>query len=456
MYYRKAIEHLIEWASKKERKPLILRGARQVGKTTLIDNFAEKFEQYIYLNLEEIKDRQIFEQNYSFEKLLSAIFFIKQKKRDVEKTLIFIDEIQNSSEAVKQLRYFYEKSPELYIIAAGSLLETLMSKNISFPVGRVEYMLLQPFSFEEYLWAINDNQVIELYNKIPVPEYAHNTLLEMFNTYTLIGGMPELLKNYLETKDIVKLNSLYESLIASYLDDVEKYAGSKKEAKVIRFVIKNAFFEAGNRIKFNGFAKSNYKSREIADAITILEKTHLLKLIYPTTNVQLPIITDRKKSPKLQLLDTGLVNYFYGSQLEIFNSTDIQKVYKGKIAEHIIAQELRCKFPSLLHDFHFWVREKKQSNSEVDFVIPFDGKLIPLEVKSGATGRLRSLHQFIDATTHNLAVRIYAGKIKIEKIKTIAGKEFFLLNLPYYLISKIDEYLDFFQAYTEKYNDEDS
>ncbi|RLD62839.1 MAG: AAA family ATPase [Bacteroidetes bacterium] len=444
MYNRKAIEYLIKWSKKKERKPLILRGARQVGKTTLVNNFSENFKQYIYLNLEETEDKQIFEQNYSFENLLSAIFFIKQKEKKIKNTLIFIDEIQNSAEAVKQLRYFYEKAPDIYVIAAGSLLETLMSKNISFPVGRVEYLFLQAFSFEEYLWAINNKNLVELWNKIPLPEYAHNKLLSTFNTYSLIGGMPDIIKNYIENNDIVSLNSLYESLIVSYLDDVEKYAQSNKEAKIIRFVIKNAFSEAGNRIKFNGFAKSNYKSREIGETMAILEKTHLLKLIYPTTNTQLPIVSDTKKSPKLQILDTGLVNYFAGLQQEIFNSNDIQKVYKGRIAEHIVSQELKYAFPSILQDLHFWVREKKQSNAEVDFVIPFDGKLIPIEVKSGATGRLRSLHQFIDLAPHNLSVRIYAGKIRIEKTKTITGKQFYLLNLPYYLTSKIKEYLKYF------------
>ena len=444
MYNRKAIDYLTKWSKKIERKPLILRGARQVGKTTLINNFSENFKQYIYLNLEETEDKQIFEQNYSFENLLSAIFFIKQKEKKVKNTLIFIDEIQNSAEAVKQLRYFYEKAPDLYVIAAGSLLETLMSKNISFPVGRVAYLFLQAFSFEEYLWAINNKTFVELWNKIPLPEYAHNKLLSTFNTYCLIGGMPDIIKNYIEHNDIVALNSIYESLIVSYLDDVEKYAQSKKEAKIIRFVIKNAFSEAGNRIKFNGFAKSNYKSREIGETIAILEKTHLLKLIYPTTNTQLPIVVDTKKSPKLQILDTGLVNYFAGLQHEIFNSNDIQKVYKGKIAEHIVSQELKYAFPSILHDLHFWVREKKQSNAEVDFVISFDDKLIPIEVKSGATGRLRSLHQFIDLAPHNLAVRIYAGKLRIEKTKTITCKQFYLLNLPYYLTSKIKEYLKYF------------
>ncbi|MBE9468864.1 MAG: ATP-binding protein [Bacteroidetes bacterium] len=444
MYNRKALEYLTKWSRKIDRKPLILRGARQVGKTTLVNNFSENFKQYIYLNLEETEDKQIFEQNYSFENLLSAIFFIKQKEKKVKNTLIFIDEIQNSAEAVKQLRYFYEKSPDIYVIAAGSLLETLMSKNISFPVGRVEYLFLQAFSFEEYLWAINNKTLVELWNKIPLPEYAHNKLLSTFNIYSLIGGMPDIIKNYIKNNDIVALNSIYESLIVSYLDDVEKYAQSKKEAKIIRFVIKNAFFEAGNRIKFNGFAKSNYKSREIGETIAILENTHLLKLIYPTTNTQLPIVSDTKKSPKLQILDTGLVNYFAGLQQEIFNSNDIQKVYKGKIAEHIVSQELKYAFPSILHNLNFWVREKKQSNAEVDFVLPFDDKLIPIEVKSGATGRLRSLHQFIDLAPHNLAVRIYAGKLRIEKTKTITGKEFYLLNLPYYLTSKIKEYLKYF------------
>ena len=376
--------------------------------------------------------------------MLSALFFIKQKKRKLKKTLIFIDEIQNSDEAVRQLRYFYEKAPDLYVIAAGSLLETIIRTDISFPVGRVEYMLLHPFSFEEYLWAVDNKQAVKLWDTIPIPDYAHDTLLKIFNKYTLIGGMPDVVKKYIKTNDIVKLNTIFESLIVSYLDDVEKYSENKNEAKIIRFVIKNSFTEAGNRIKFNNFAKSNYKSREIAETITLLEKTHLLKLIYPTTNTELPIVANQKKSPKLQLLDTGLVNYFAGFQEGIFAATDIQKAYKGKIAEHIVAQELRVVFPSLLHDIHFWVREKKQSNAEVDFVIPYKGKLIPVEVKSGATGRLRSLHQFVDQAPHDFAVRIYAGEFKIEKAKTIAGKNFNLLNLPFYLTSKIKEYLKLF------------
>ena len=442
MFKRDALKYLINWSNNHNRKPLIIRGARQVGKTTLIHEFAKKFEQYIYLNLEEPEDYNIFEKNRSFENLLTAIFFIKQKELNNKKTLIFIDEIQNSDIAIKQLRYFYEKAPYLYVIAAGSLLETLMNKNISFPVGRVEYLLLQAFSFNEYLQAVDNKQVIDVFEQIPFPAYAHDKLMELFNTYTLIGGMPGILKIYIENGDLVKLNSLYESLIISYLDDVEKYATNSKSAKIIRFVIKNAFTEAGNRIKFSGFANSNYKSREIAETISILEKTHLLKLIYPTTSTQLPIIPDKKKSPKLQMLDTGLINYFAGLQQEIFATDDIQKVYKGKIAEHIVAQELRTVFPSLLHDLHFWVREKKQSNAEVDFVIPFEGKVIPVEVKSGATGRLRSLHQFIDFATHNFAVRIYSGKFNIEKAKTLAGKEFYLLNLPFYLTSKIKKYLN--------------
>ena len=444
MYYRNLLKYLKEWSLKSSRKPLILRGARQVGKTTLINQFSKEFDQYIYLNLEEQMDKAIFENQDGFDSLLSAIFFIKDKEKTNKRTLIFIDEIQNSTEAVKYLRYFYEKAPDIFVIAAGSLLESLIDKKISFPVGRVEYAVLHPFSFDEFLLATSNTNAFDLLKTIPVPEYAHAKLLSLFNTYTLIGGMPEVVKSYVDNNDIVKLGNIYEALIVSYLDDVEKYANSEKDTRILRFVIRNAFIEAGNRIKFTQFANSKYRAEDISEAFTILEKTHLLKLIYPTTNVQLPIQANNRKSPKLQLLDTGLVNYFSGANKEAFLSDNLMNVYKGKIVEHIVAQELRHVFNSQLHNIHFWVREKKQSNAEIDFVIPYEDKLIPIEVKSGSSGRLRSLHQFIDNASHNFAVRLYAGEIRLEKSATINGKEFMLLNMPYYLSSKILGYISYY------------
>jgi uncharacterized protein len=450
MFYRKATENLKEWAKRNDRKPLIIRGARQVGKTTLVNGFAKDFDQYIYLNLEEPQDADIFESNEVFDKLLTAIFFYKNSRREGRRTLIFIDEIQYSAKSVKQLRYFYEKSPDLYVIAAGSLLETVFDADIHFPVGRVEYLYLQPFSFDEFLRAVDETSAADILSQIPFPDYAFNKLRDLFHLYVLTGGMPEIVKKYAQTRDILQLSRLYEALIVSYLDDVEKYADSEKEAKILRHIIRNAFLEAGNRIKFNNFAKSNYQSREVAEAIAILEKTHLLSLIYPTTAVELPIVADKKKSPKLQVLDTGFINYFAGIQHDLFSASEIQDVYKGRIAEHITAQQLKTVYDSPLANLHFWVREKKQSSAEVDFIISHKGKLIPVEVKSGTTGRLRSLHQFMDRAEHNLGVRIFGGDFSIQQAKTIAGKSFYLMNLPYFLTLKLKPYLDYFLNFVNK------
>ena len=440
MFRRNYINKLEKWAENPDRKPLVLRGARQVGKTTIVKMFAQQFKQYIYLNLEIDEDRKLFEINNSFELIVESLFFYSKKKRNVE-TLLFIDEIQNSPKAVTLLRYFYELANDIHVIAAGSLLETLIDKNISFPVGRTEYMILRPFSFDEFLMATNEDSFLEAINKVPLPDYAISGILKSFKRYTLIGGMPEVVKTYVKTKSINATKPIFENLIISYLDDVEKYAKKNKLVSIIRHVIKNSFAEAGNRIVFTGFGNSNYKSQDIADAFFLLEKTFLLKLVYPTTSLQIPLQTNLRKSPKLQLLDTGLVNYFAGLQEEIFGSKELSAVYEGKIAEHIVFQELLAASDSVLQEFHFWIREKKQSNAEVDFVYPYENLLIPIEVKTGKTGRLRSLHQFVDNSPHKYAVRIYSGKYEIQKTKTIAGKEYLLLNLPFFLIAKIEDYI---------------
>ncbi len=444
MFNRAIIKELESWAKKVSRKPLILRGARQVGKTTAVEIFAKQFKQYIYLNLDLAADRDLFEKGYPIEELIQAIFFQKDKKYGIKNTLIFIDEIQNSPQAVSSLRYFYEHTNDLFIIAAGSLLESLIDTHISFPVGRVEYLYMKPLTFYEYLEAIEDNACLKAVKEIPCPRIAQEKLIKKFYQYTLIGGMPEVVRTYVETGGLQELKSIYESLLRSYLDDVEKYARSKSIAPLIRHAIESSFYEAGSRIRFEGFGKSSYKSREMSEALKTLEKAMLIHLMYPSTAVKLPIIADHKKSPRLHILDTGLVNYFVGLQKEIFGTQDLHSIYAGKIAEHIVGQELLAHCQNLNEKVQFWVREKKQSNAQVDYIISFEKYVIPIEVKLGSSGRLRSLHEFIDRAPHNYAVRVYAGELKIDAVKTLKGKPFFLLNLPFYLVGSIRQYLAWF------------
>jgi uncharacterized protein len=443
MYNRNILSELYEWKNSEVRKPLILRGARQVGKTTIVDIFAKSYEQYIYLNLEQEVDANPFKNYRDITQLTEQVFFQQDKNIEtLSDTLLFIDEIQEVPEALNILRYFYEKVPQLHVIAAGSLLETAIGGNVRIPVGRVEYKVVRPFSFDEYLQAIGDKSALEQFRRVPMNEYAHDKLIGLFHTYTLIGGMPAVVEHYLTHKNLTALKSIYESLIISYINDVDKYGRTNNLVQVIRHVINTSYFEAGSRIKFNGFGNSNYGSKEVGEAIRTLEKVMLLHLIYPSTNSAIPIVPDYKKSPRLQVLDTGMMNHFAGLQKEVIGTRDLDSVYQGKITEHIVGQELLAARYNVLNNLHLWVRQKVDTNAEIDFVIPYDGLVIPVEVKSGATGRLRSLQLFMDAAPHNLAVRLYSGNIKVDRVNTLTGKEYLLLNLPYYLASHIEKYLD--------------
>ncbi len=452
MFKRKALQFLNRWKEKPNRKPLIIRGARQVGKTTLVNIFSKTFKQYIYLNLELAEDRKIFEDRQNFEEVIDALFFLKNGKKNIPGTLIFIDEIQNSPEAVKYLRYFYEKKKEIAVIAAGSLLETLFEKDIAYPVGRVEFFALRAFSFREFLNAKEEENSLDTIDIIPFSEYAHDKLISLFRKYALIGGMPEVIKKYLENTDLNETKEVIQNLILSYKADVEKYARNQTVNNIVRHIIDNAFYFAGERIKFNRFANSDYRSREVGECFRILEKTMLLQLVYPATSVSLPLMANKKKSPKLQLLDTGLVNFISGIEKEVYKSSELTDVYRGKIAEHIIGQELLAMQTSPDNKLIFWLREKKQSDAELDFLVIHKGNVIPVEVKSGSSGKLRSLHQFINLhapagrsngkQAGSIAIRFYSGKLSVNKAITPEGNKFTLLNLPFYLCSKIDEYLD--------------
>ncbi len=444
MFYRKIVDDMLAWSLKEDRKPLILRGARQVGKTTAINILSKQFDNYIYLNLEKYEDKEIFNEKYSIKEIFLTILLIKNiKLKKNGRTLIFIDEIQNSTIAVKMLRYFYEELNDIFVISAGSLLEIMLEKdNISFPVGRVEYMYMYPCSFSEYLIANDYQNLLDQIGKKNINSVLHEKLLKLFNKYTLIGGMPEVIAKNIKNENIAELNTVYESLFTSYLEDSEKYGKSDKNKKVIRFCLRNLSNEVGNRIKYTGFGKSNYKSSEISEALHIIEKAMLINIIYPTTSLALPIMEDRKKSPKLQFLDTGLLNYFVGLQVEIIKLVDLSSIYRGIIAEHIVRQEIISISSTINSNVQFWVREKKQSNSEVDIVLQYQGVIIPVEIKSGKTGTLRSLHQFIDLTSSNIAVRFYSNEYSIIEAETPKGNSFKLINLPFYYAGHIYKVLD--------------
>ena len=211
--------------------------------------------------------------------------------------------------------------------------------------------------------------------------------------------------------------------------------------QVIRHAIESVPFEAGKRIKFQGFGRSNYRSRGMGEALKTLQRAMLVYLLYPSTSTEPPIIPDLRKSPRLQFLDTGLINYFVNLQSYFYKAGDLHSFYQGLLAEHIVGQELMAIDMNKPVNTSFWTREKKQSNAEVDVIIPYKEYIIPVEVKSGKTGTLRSLHQFIDRSNHPYAIRLYTGPLEKIETKTPAGKPYTLLNLPYFLAGKIYEYI---------------
>ena len=441
MIKRSALKYLEDWAQSADRKPLVLRGARQVGKTSLVKEFANGFDVYLSLNLERLEDKMLFDEQHNVHRLLDDIYLYCKEKKKKGKALLFIDEIQNSPKAVSMLRFFYEDIPDLFVIAAGSLLESLIDKSISFPVGRVEFLAIRPLSFIEFLNGLGESFDAELIEEIRA-DAVHDRIMNLFYNFCLIGGMPAAVVKYSQNRDVLAVDNVYESLIASYNDDVLKYARNESLANVISYVISNGLSHAASRITFERFNNSNYRSREVGEAFRTIEKTMLLELVYPTGQSQLPIQTSTSKKPKLIWLDTGLVNYVVGIRNSIFSVSEITDSWRGKIAEQIVAQELISTNWKVSAKRIFWERNALNATAEIDFLFSYNGLAIPIEVKSGHNAKLKSLHYYMESAPHKLAVSVWSGKLSVDKVKTSSGKEFFLVNLPFYYVCVLGKVLD--------------
>ena len=325
-------------------------------------------------------------------------------------------------------------------MAAGSLLENLVEVNVSFPVGRVQYMALRPCSFREFLGAIGEDALLPVLEHPQATVPFHGRLMQLFNRYTLIGGMPEAVQLYAERRDLLALSDVYETLLQGYRDDVEKYTKGKLLKEVVRFILEEGWGKAAQPITLGGFASSSYQAREVGEAFRLLEKAMLLELVYPTTSTEVPALSETKRTPKLIWLDTGLVNYAAQVQKEVLDAKDLQDAWRGRIAEHVVAQELLTLTDKVSQKRNFWMRGN-DSSAEVDFVWVQQSRLYPIEVKTGHNAHLRSLHSFMERSSQTVAVRVWSQPYSIDEVKTVGGKNFRLINLPFYLVGSINRLL---------------
>lgn len=444
MFNRDILTYLEKWRLKNGRKPLVLRGARQVGKTYAVTAFAKQhFENFMYINLEKSEHYELFKETNTvaeFEQIADVVF---KTKIIPGKTLVFIDEIQNTPNLIALLRFFYEERPELHVIAAGSLLEVkIKQEGMSMPVGRVEYAYVYPLTFFEFLGAIGEKRLLDfLKNIVPqeiIPPAIHKRALKLFYDYTLVGGMPEIVALYSKKSSQEELNSTYSSLLTAYAEDIFKYSSSA-QVKYLRHVLEQAPYFAGERITYAKFGGSGFKSREMSEAFDVLEKTMLVRQINATKSLGMPLVGQKKSAKKLLYLDSGFVNFKNNIQTEYIKLTDLNDLYRGKIAEQIVGQNIIASGLHSEQHIFYWAKEKPNSSAEVDFCIAHAGKVIGIEVKSGHSANLKSLFVFAQSVEKSSLVRIYSGQMKKEVISS-AGKKHELLSLPFYLANRIFDF----------------
>ncbi len=447
--YRIKEKSLETWLHKESRKPLILRGARQVGKSTLVRQFAESRGLILFeVNLERHRTLDEVFSTLKMEHILSEIQYICKKGSPTQKnTLIFLDEIQAAPHAIEALRYFYEDYPEIPVIGAGSLLEFTLSKhNFSMPVGRVEYMFLGPMNFTEYITAKSENALIELLETYQLgdsfPESAHLQLLEVLREFLIIGGMPEAVKEYLGSNDLNAAMDVHSSILATYQDDFSKYC-SDRQLLTVQKVFDKIPLLVGNKLKYTNLAR-DILSRDLKAAVGLLTKAGIVNQVVHSSANGIPLKAEEDSSVfKPYFLDCGLMNR--SCRLEWISTEellDVRFVNEGNLAEQFICQHLLSiarenEQPRL----NYWLREKRSNNSEIDFLIQLNREIIPVEVKAGKSGSLRSLHQFAFHKKSRTALRFdtnvpsvqdVSHKVKVSNEST-GDVSYKLISLPLYL-----------------------
>jgi uncharacterized protein len=444
---------LNKWFQRSRRKPLILRGARQVGKSTLVAQFAKNQGLVLHeVNLERHPGLNDTFATLNIPKILSEIQYIcKLGLVNKPGSLLFLDEIQATPQALAALRYFYEEFPELPVIAAGSLLEFTLSKhNFSMPVGRIEYLFMGPMTFKEFLDANQETELLDLLNSYQLggefPQTAHQDLLGLMRVYLLTGGMPESVYQYVTTGDLEESIRAQSSILETYQDDFSKYCTDSELIRV-RKVFEKVPSIAGNKLKYSNIDPDT-QARDLKKAVTLLAKAGVITQTFHSDGNGLPLrATEDDSIYKVYFLDCGLLNR--SCKLDWISDevlASIKFVNEGPLAEQFIAQHLltmsrKNESPRL----HYWLREKRSVNSEVDFLRQCNRDIFPIEVKSGKSGSLRSLHQFVYNKKAAMALRFDLNLPTVQNVahtikspKGVAEVKYRLISLPLYMVEEAD------------------
>lgn len=397
---RDLTEHLETWKDDSERKPVLLKGARQVGKSYLAKEMGKKFENFVEINFEfKPSAKTIFKRDLDPKRIVRDLSIAAGEDIIPGKTLLFLDEIQECPEAINSLRYFHEKMPGLHVIAAGSLLDFVLEE-IGLPVGRVMPLYLYPLSFMEFLSALGKERLRdEIVNHNPleeVPEFLHEQLFNLLGEYMAVGGMPEAVKAWVETGNLKRCMMSHQLLIETYRQDFVKYA-REKDRGFVEMVFDSIPRLSGKKFVFNTVSP-HVRGRELRPALELLSKAGIAHIIRHSSANGLPLGSEINPLVfKVVFLDVALAQSVLGLDYGTWILDPVQSfVNQGAVTEAFVGQELLAYSPVFKKsELYYWVREKKGSMAEVDYIADINGKVVPIEVKSGVTGSLKSIHLFL-------------------------------------------------------------
>jgi predicted AAA+ superfamily ATPase len=449
---RSAENELISWKTRIGRKPLVIRGARQVGKTYLVETFGRScFESVLTVNLEKKDELHALFNRMDAKHIVQELSLYYNQPIVPDKTLLFLDEIQACPKAISALRYFHEELPGLHVIAAGSLLEfALREFKHSMPVGRIEYLHLNPLTFQEFLSALGENALAEHLLQYEIGaefgEVVHARLRELLRTYFFVGGMPAVVAAYAERHDLLEAQRILASIVTTLQDDFAKY-GTRVQQRNMRQVLRYTARNIGQKVRYVNISREA-RAEALRTALELLELSRIMTLVRHSSANGVPLGAEASESHfKPLLLDIGLCNNLCA--LHLPDAADLLGAQEGRLAEQFVGQELHALAPTFQeHPLFYWHREAKNANAEVDYLYAHESHVIPVEVKAGTSGSLKSIQRFLAEKKRAFALRFNMDRPSLGSFSMDIGDKtgvkdisFTLLSLPLYLASQTDRLL---------------